>query len=110
MEWNNILAVIGGATILAAIIIIDTMLLEFIKDIIRDLKWAYKRKHRFDKPPTAACYCKDCKFYKTLNGYGKCRRGHIDERWNIADSWFCWQAEPLDRDPDVIKKAIDDLK
>lgn len=106
MELIKFLATIGGASILAIIILFGVLLAELIKDKIRDLKWAYRRKHRFDKPPTAACYCKDCKYYETRNGYGKCRRGHIIERWNIADSWFCWQAEPLERDPDTVKGDV----
>ena len=110
MELIKFLATIGGATILAVIFGIITLLLEVIKDKIRDSKWKYKREHRFDKPPTAACYCKDCKFYEVRNGYGRCRCGHINQNWDIVDSWFCWQAEPLERDPDRIKKAIDDLK
>lgn len=106
MEWNNILSVIGAFSIFAMTCLFGALLWEFAVDKIRDLKWAYKRKHRFDKPPTAACYCKDCRYYEVRDGYGKCRRGHIVERWNIADSWFCWQAVPLKRDPEVIKKEV----
>lgn len=79
---------------------------EFIKDTIREIKWKYKYKHRFDKPPTAQCYCKDCRYFQTwkVNGKsGRCGRGHI-EKWTVADNSFCWQAEPLKKDPEMKKR------
>lgn len=30
---------------------------------VRILKQSYKEKRRYDKPPTAKCYCKDCTFH-----------------------------------------------
>lgn len=105
MEIESTLAFIGAATILSILILSCVFLWEFTKETISEFKWRYKRKHRFDKPPTAACYCRDCVYYQTKNGFGKCRRGHIDSTWNIADSWFCWQAEPLKCDPELLKKT-----
>lgn len=99
-----ILTIVGGATILGIIIMIGVMLWELATDTLRTLKWQYKYKHRFDKPPTAQCYCKDCKYYIYYNdGYARCGRGHI-EKWNIADNYFCWQAEALKRDPELVKE------
>lgn len=96
----NCLEVAGIVAILICAIMICIFLWEFISDTIEDFKWAYKRKHRFDKPPTAACYCRDCKYYAKVRDFGKCHRGHIESSWNIADSWFCWQAESLKKDPE----------
>lgn len=50
-------------------------------------KRRYKQKHRFDKPPTAKCYCIDCR----RKDFG----GHCDvvSRY-IADEWFCNEADP----------------
>ena len=105
MDWLVfILTIVGGVTILGFVILIGMLLWEFAADTVRDLKWRYKRKHRFDKPPTAQCYCKDCKYYTAYGSFhGRCGRGHI-EQWNIADNNFCWQAEPLKSDPEVVKE------
>ena len=103
-EIQFMLIIIGGCTILATIAIICISLLEVITDRIKDLIWQYKHKHRFDKPPTAKCYCKDCKYLRRVDVYyNRCSRGHI-ETWNIADDYFCWQAEPLKSDPELVDK------
>jgi hypothetical protein len=101
----DFLAVIGGLCIIAIAALLLFCLYEFITEKVEEVKWTYKRNHRFDKPPTAKCYCKDCIYYSQRNGYGKCKRGHIDQCWNIADSWFCWQASPYSSDPDKEKKV-----
>ena len=97
------LMIFGAASILAMVILIGVLLWEFATDTLRTLKWRHKYKHRFDKLPTAQCYCKDCKYFQSyrVNGEtGRCGRGHIDGHWSIADNYFCWQAEPLKRDPE----------
>lgn len=45
-------------------------------------------KHRFDKPPTAECYCKDCRQHGEDNQCFKFNGKRT------ADEWFCWDAEP----------------
>lgn len=100
--------IFGAASILAIVILVGMFLWELAKDTLRTLKWQYKYKHRFDKPPTAQCYCKDCKYYKPyehrlINNSGRCGRGHI-EHWTVADNYFCWQAEPLKNDPESVKE------
>lgn len=57
--------------------------------------WNRRIRHRFDKPPTAKCYCVDCKYYRK-DGYCNDHSG-----WGVADSWFCWDATPKDGDSDV---------
>ena len=100
-------ALIGMIAFLAILAVIGCCVFEGISSKIADLKWEYKYKHRFDEPPLAKCYCKDCIYYSQRNGYGRCKRGHIDKFWNIADSWFCWQASPHMVDPDKEKKVQD---
>lgn len=101
MDFKVVLEIVGICTILGIVFLFGIMLYEIIADKLRDLKWQYKYKHRFDKPPTAKCYCKDCKYYKVEDGYfNRCTRGHI-AHWTIADNDFCWQAEPLKKDPDL---------
>ena len=98
------LILIGGGTIVGLIILIGMLLWEMVSEKIRELKWQHKYKHRFDKPPTAKCYCKDCKYLRRVDThYNRCGRGHI-EKWAIAENDFCWQAEPLKRDPELTEK------
>lgn len=65
----------------------------FLKDgigiLIENLKLKYRQKHRFDKAPTAKCYCIDCVYHN--NETGLCCKFDI---WNTADNCFCWAAEP----------------
>ena len=62
---------------------------------IRQAKWEYKYKHRFDKPPTAKCYCIDCDFQYKENGSYICSRF---SGINVAENWFCWLATPKEKD------------
>ena len=83
--------VIFISTIVFFIIIIIKNL---IHDCIKHFKWEYKYKHRFDKSPTAKCYCKDCKYY--------CENGDCMSHryWKVNEAWFCWAAEPRKYDPE----------
>lgn len=66
---------------------------QWIKEEIHLLKWRYKYKHRFDKSPTAKCYCIDCKNHGSVYKNNWCYR--FDRC--TADNWFCWEAEPKDK-------------
>lgn len=103
MEQFDMILRLCGIGFIASIIVASLLILkDWLKDIIDNLKYKYKRKHRFDKPPIAKCYCKDCIYYRTYNNdtEGRCIGGHIS-KWIIADSSFCWMAEPLKHDPDI---------
>lgn len=63
----------------------------FISNLSYNIKYAYKYKHRFDKKPTAKCYCIDCKYHD--NEVGFCHRFEKEQR-RTADNWFCWDATP----------------
>ena len=56
----EILAIIGGVALFLIAFSVLTVMFYGIKETIENMKYDYRRKHRFDKPPTAACYCKDC--------------------------------------------------
>lgn len=91
---RNFLALMGLA---ASIIILFTLVYAIyigIKERISKLKWQYKYKHRFDKPPTAKCYCRDCKRHGSETNL--CYKF---DHWHTADDWFCWDAEPLEMEP-----------
>lgn len=68
-----------------------------IKEWILGLKYEYRIKHRFDKPPTAACYCKDCTRHD--NESGRCYKF---DRWHTADNWFCWDATPRKKEAEDV--------
>ena len=59
-----------------------------LKKLVNNLVCRNRIKHRFDKPPTAKCYCIDCKYHD--NETGRC--GGFGEF--IADDRFCWKADP----------------
>ena len=86
-----IFTTIGFLTSIAALTIVTIILIGEIKNIINRYKIKYQHKHRFDKPPTAKCYCIDCK-YRTK--YKECHV--LGGSFKVADDWFCWKAEPKD--------------
>ena len=61
---------------------------EAIATAIRRKRKEYEYKHRFDKSPTAECYCVDCWYRDSENS--KCRRYQL----YVADDWFCKDAMP----------------
>lgn len=63
-------------------------LIDWMRNKIRKIKREYKIKHRFDKPPKAACYCADCTLHQQN---GECMKF---DGWWTADDWFCWDATP----------------
>ena len=54
---------IGIGVVVLAVVLLAYNAYEAIASAIRGWRWKYKYKHRFDKPPTAACYCKDCSYH-----------------------------------------------
>lgn len=88
MLFFTLFGIVALAMISIAIIMFIIMkAYYFIVEKIEELKYDYKAKHRFDKPPLAKCYCKDCKYH-----------GNNDKCYSFtnkytADNWFCSQAE-----------------
>lgn len=85
----NFLALLGICTVFIIAVFVIILIAYGIKEGICECKRVYTYKHRFDKPPTAKCYCKDCKSWRESDG--KC---FIFEGWYTADRWFCWNADP----------------
>lgn len=79
----------------------------FISKLINKLRWKYKYKHRFDKPPIAKCYCKDCRHYSGNIGLGWSANDlcTMHAGWHVAKNWFCWNAEPCEKDPSLEKES-----
>ena len=88
----EILALIGAVASLAIIVcMLAFALLEFI-DEVEHKHGCNRYKHRFDKPPTAKCYCIDCVYHD--NKRGRC--SSFNEF--IADNCFCWKADPREKE------------
>ena len=85
---KEFLALIGFVTLWAIGFGIVMFVYYTIQDGVHEWKRRYRYKHRFDKPPTAECYCIDCKRHN--NESGICHKFN----WTTADNWFCWDAEP----------------
>ena len=86
---TDFLAIIGASALFAVGIFTIYMIFCGVSNLIIKAKRNYQIKHRFDKPPTAACYCRDCKRHD--NDTQRCYKF---DGWHTADSWFCWDAEP----------------
>lgn len=93
-SWIGIL-VVAGCVVMMLYYAFDAT-----RNVIHVLRWTYKYKHRFDKPPTAACYCKDCVYHveKSSDGTGPCGWPGVS-RWT-PDNGFCYEAEPRKKDAD----------
>ena len=94
----EILALIGAIASLAIIGCMLAFAWMYLLEFIDEAKHKYRYKHRFDKPPTAKCYCIDCKHHDNETGY--CYRfGQTTKEYRCtADNWFCWEADPRKKD------------
>lgn len=77
-------------------------LFDIIVAKVKYAKWKHKYKHRFDKSPTAKCYCIDCEHYGANNKFFTANRDEClaHKGWSVADNWFCWDAEPCKQESD----------
>lgn len=85
----KILAIIGAGFVIGMFITALLIVIDSIKDKISDKKRRYQIEHRFDKPPTAKCYCIDCTYYE--KEYCKCYHFMVN---HIHDDYFCSEATP----------------
>lgn len=95
----ELLALIGILALLCVGVSIGMAVFYSISEWIEDKKYEYNYKHRFDKSPTAKCYCVDCKYYNVENH--RCYGFHEDSNRLVADSCFCYRAEPRERKDSV---------
>lgn len=90
---KDFLAIIGGICSIALIILLIIVVFQAIGELIDRIRRNYQIKHRFDKPPTAECYCRDCTRHDA-----KTKRCYKFDGWYTADEWFCWDANPRKED------------
>lgn len=86
---KEFLMIMGVIASFVLVLLVIMNVIYRLKTLIEKLTLKYKQKHRFDKPPTAKCYCVDCVYHN--NETGRCWRL---KNWHTADNWFCWDAEP----------------
>lgn len=90
---KDYLAYFGGIFLIVIAVFLVIGIYMAIRELIDRWKYNYQIKHRFDKPPTAECYCVDCKRHN--NRSQECYKF---DGWRTADNWFCWDAEPLEKE------------
>ena len=93
---TNIFAGIGIGTTMGVGLTLLILVVNVDLDAIDKAVWVHKYRHRFDKPPTAACYCVDCKFHGDPIDPTRCTN-HQDIIFRTADEWYCQAAEPKER-------------
>lgn len=86
----DLFGLIGFVVVTGFVIVMIYCAFDALRRVIRQWRWNYKYKHRFDKPPTAACYCVDCKWHLLKDS--RCRY--------TPDNGFCYEAEPRKKDDD----------
>lgn len=98
--YIKVLAIIGFLALGITSALIVILVIQYVKDKIEDLKYWYRYKHRFDKPPIAKCYCFDCIHHD--NNSGRCYAFHEDSNRLTADNCFCYRAEPKKKNSEKI--------
>ena len=85
----SVLALFGIVMIIVVFIMVGYLIPEIVSELIRRRQIRYIQKHRFDGPPTAKCYCVDCKCWNKAKQACRAHSG-----WYTAPDWFCCDAEP----------------
>ena len=81
---------VGACVIITMIVVMIFAVIYAIRSFIRERIWIHKYNHRFDKPPTAKCYCKDCSFYGDFEKRCLCRK----HKSHFSEDYFCKDADP----------------
>ena len=95
MILHRILESVGLVTLTLLVGVILGIICAMIENAIRKKIYNRRLQHRFDKPPTAKCYCKDCAYHGILTPNGcECpgRRNYYS-----PDNGFCHEAKPKNR-------------
>ena len=95
---------VGATVIILMIVAMIFAVICAIRQFIRERIWFYKYKHRFDKPPTAKCYCKDCSFYGDFTNRRLCRK----HKECFADDFFCKDADPCTAQAGLTREKINE--
>ncbi len=74
-----------------------------ISELVNRIRMIYIRKHRFDKPPLAKCYCRDCEYWRPQTN--QCTRNYLGIL--MAANWFCYDATPLKTERTICERACE---
>lgn len=85
-ELVTALAFVGAIALFIAVLLLVLLAGEALGEFTERKQREYQYKHRFDKPPTAKCYCVDCIWY--------CNCICTKHGWSLADDYFCYNATP----------------
>jgi len=98
---------VGAVVIISMIAAMIFAVICAIRQFIRERIWIYKYNHRFDKPPTAKCYCKDCSLYGDFISRSLCRKhkSHFSEDYFCKDADHCKAESGLAREKTREKKG-----
>lgn len=91
-DLRIVLSWLGAFVVLACAYVVIYFAFDALRAAIYGWRWEYRYKHRFDKPPTAECYCKDCKWHSVKDN--KCSNVTWADR-HTPDNGFCYEAEPM---------------
>lgn len=93
-SFKDFLIVLEFTVAFLSMLSCSLFLMRYVLDVINKAKRKYQYKHRFDKPPLAKCYCKDCK-YRVIEGI--CSKYCF---LDIKEDGFCCDAAPNDSNPE----------
>lgn len=92
--WNKIFILFSIISIAGCIVLVLVFMAYATDEKYCNWKYNYRWKHRFDKPPKAKCYCKDCIRYEP----SICGQSHCDvSGMSMPEEGFCWRAYPKTR-------------
>lgn len=74
-----------GLVVVLFLIVATAFLVVMIKEIVSDAVREFMAKHRYNTPPIAECYCKDCRYFRS----NRC----IYMNGSLSESCFCWRAQ-----------------
>ena len=103
---ESFFTLMGVFAVLILCVFIFLTLFFLAKNFIEEKVNKYQYQHRFDKPPLAACYCKDCVKWNQESGEcsDSCNSRHM------ADCWFCCFAEPMTKEQMKRRERHDRIK
>ena len=90
IDMTEFFTAVGAVVIILTIVAMIFAVFCVIRQVIRNRIWIYKYNHRFDKPPTAKCYCKDCYLYGDFENRCLCRK----HKSHFSEDYFCKDADP----------------
>ena len=100
IDMTEFFTSVGAFVIIAMIVAMIFAVFCAIKQVIRNLIWIYKYNHRFDKPPTAKCYCKDCSLYGDFTSRSLCRK----HKFHFSEDYFCKDADPCEAESGLARE------